>query len=332
MPKVLIAGEVQDGKLAGVSGELVAAALKLTGNPRDVSIALACDDAAGSAENALACGVGSVYVIEHPALKGAGQGGFDAPVTAFVALLNAEKPDVFLMARTDFGYNVAPRVAFRLGVPVAQDCIDLAWDAASNAAVVTRPVYGGNAMAVYRFKEQRPQIVIVRPKTFEPAASNLSPVGEIKRFGVEIPDSHSRARLVESVKEQRAGVRLEEAQVVVAGGRGLGGPEPFKQLQDLASVLGGALGASRAACDAGWIDHSHQIGLTGKSIGPRVYITVGISGASQHMAGCSGAKTIVAINRDPDANIFKEARYGVVGDWQKILPAFIETVREIKRS
>jgi len=123
---------------------------------------------------------------------------------------------------------------------------------------------------------------------------------------------------------------LEDADFVLSGGRGLGGPEPFSVLADLAEVLGGAVGASRAACDAGWIDHSHQVGLTGKSVSPDVYIAVGISGASQHMAGCSSSRAIVAINKDGDSNIFKEARFGVVGDWEKILPSFLATVRELK--
>ena len=273
-----------------------------------------------------------MFAVEHPALKDSGAGGFDAAVSALAKFMGQERPDVVLMARTDFGYNVAARVAFRLGVPVAQDCIDLAYDQARGSVVVTRPVYGGNATAIYRFKDRRPQFVVMRPKIFEPLVPTGVRVGEIRRLGIEDSEIKVRARLVASVREARQGVRLEEAEVVVAGGRGLGGPEPFKRLQELADTLGGALGASRAACDAGWIDHAHQIGLTGKSIGPKVYITVGISGASQHMAGCAGAKAIVAINKDPDANIFKEARFGVVGDWQKVLPAFIDTVRELGRS
>jgi electron transfer flavoprotein alpha subunit len=149
---------------------------------------------------------------------------------------------------------------------------------------------------------------------------------------VDIEPSTIRVRHVETVEAAGEGVRLEDAAVVVSGGRGLGGPEPFAQLGELADLLGGAVGASRAACDAGWVDYSHQVGLTGKTITPSVYITVGISGASQHMAGCSGAKNIVAVNRDREANMFKEASYGVVGDWEKILPAFIETVRELVKS
>ena len=138
-----------------------------------------------------------------------------------------------------------------------------------------------------------------------------------------------RARLVETVREERPGVRLEDAEVVVSGGRGLGGQAPFERLEELAELLNGAVGASRAACDAGWIDHSRQIGLTGKSISPRVYITFGISGASQHMAGCSGAKSIVAVNKDADANIFKEARFGVVGDWERVCSGFMATVQDL---
>ena len=133
-----------------------------------------------------------------------------------------------------------------------------------------------------------------------------------------------------TVLESREGIRLEDANVIVSGGRGLGGPEPFSVLHDLANVLDGAVGASRAACDAGWVDHAYQVGLTGKSVSPEVYIAVGISGASQHMAGCSSSRAIVAINKDADSNIFKEARYGVVGDWEKVLPAFLDAVRNLK--
>ena len=172
----------------------------------------------------------------------------------------------------------------------------------------------------------------MRPKAFEALEPDATRSGEIESFQVDLDESAIRARLVETVTQQAEGVRLEDATIVVSGGRGLGGPEPFEELRNLSQVLGGALGASRAACDAGWIDHSHQVGLTGKTITPDLYITVGISGASQHMAGCSASKNIVAINRDEDANIFKSATYGVVGDWNKILPSFIETVRELRDS
>jgi electron transfer flavoprotein alpha subunit len=335
MLSVLVVGEVASGGLSGSTVELLAAAGKLAGDP--VSVVLLSDGstddgARAAAATALEHGVARVLVLQNAALHGGGTGGFDAPVAALKQLIESRRPDVVLFTRTDFGYNVAPRVAARLGVPVAQDCIDLAYDEAAGSVVATRPVYGGNALAVFRFKAARPQVVIVRPAAFEPRVPSAgSPRGEIETIGIEIPADAIRSRLVETVKEARQGVRLEEAEIVVSGGRGLGGPEPFKRLHELAGVLGGAVGASRAACDAGWIDHVHQIGLTGKSISPKLYITVGISGASQHMAGCSGARAIVAINKDPDANIFREASFGVVGEWQKVLPAFIEAVRELGR-
>ena len=164
---------------------------------------------------------------------------------------------------------------------------------------------------------------------FEPEDGPSGAAAEVVQFDAAEAIGETRSRLIEVVAEESKGVRLEDADVVISGGRGLGGPEPFERLQELTDTLGGALGASRAACDAGWIDHGHQIGLTGKSISPRVYITFGISGASQHMAGCSGAKAIVAVNKDPDANIFKEARFGVVGDWEKVLNGFMATVHEL---
>ena len=166
----------------------------------------------------------------------------------------------------------------------------------------------------------------------EPAEPDPSREGEIVRLEVDLDPSMIRVRHVETVESAGEGIRLEDATVVVSGGRGLGGPEPFQALGELAQLLGGPVGASRAACDAGWVDYGHQIGLTGKTITPNVYITVGISGASQHMAGCSGAKNIVAVNRDREANMFREASFGVVGDWQNVLPAFIETVRELVES
>ena len=172
----------------------------------------------------------------------------------------------------------------------------------------------------------------MRLKAFEASAPDSSRTGEVIEFEVSLDESDIKSKLVETVKEESEGVRLEDASVIIGMGRGLGGPEPFSQLEELAKVFNGAVGASRAVCDAGWLDHSYQIGLTGKTVTPDVYITVGISGASQHMAGCSSSKNIVAINKDGDANIFKEASFGVVGDWEKVLPAFTATARELLES
>jgi electron transfer flavoprotein alpha subunit len=172
----------------------------------------------------------------------------------------------------------------------------------------------------------------VRGKAYEPLTADATRQGQVVSLDVSLDPAVVKSRRVETVKAEAAGVRLEDASVVVGGGRGLGGPEPFEQLEELARLLGGAVGASRAVCDAGWLDHGYQIGLTGKTITPDLYITVGISGASQHMAGCSGAKHLIAINKDADSNIFKAASLGVVGDWKAVLPSFIETVRELVKS
>ena len=175
-----------------------------------------------------------------------------------------------------------------------------------------------------------PQIAALRPKVYAPLAPDAGHQGEVIAVPVALDATMARVAVVRQVRQDSAGVKLEDATIVVAGGRGLGGPEPFRELQELAGMLGAVMGASRAAVDAGWVPGNWQVGLTGKTITPDLYITVGISGASQHMAGCSGAKAIVAINKDAEANIFREARYGVVGDWHIVLPAFMEAIRSLQ--
>jgi electron transfer flavoprotein alpha subunit len=170
----------------------------------------------------------------------------------------------------------------------------------------------------------------LRPKAYAPLAPDPARQGEIIAVPVALDAAMARVAVVRQVRQESAGVKLEDATIVVAGGRGLGGPEPFRELQELTGMLGAAMGASRAAVDAGWVPGNWQVGLTGKTITPDLYITVGISGASQHMAGYSGAKVIVAINKDAEANIFREARYGVVGDWHVVVPAFMAAVRSLK--
>tara|TARA_B100001971_G_C17783605_1_gene330981 strand:- start:23 stop:547 length:525 start_codon:yes stop_codon:yes gene_type:complete len=174
-------------------------------------------------------------------------------------------------------------------------------------------------------------MAVIRGKTTDPLERDDSRQGEVEAVSPGIDASIIKYQVLETVTEEREGIRLEDASIVISGGRGLGGPEPFEnELKELADLLGAAMGASRAAVDIGWVPYSYQIGLTGKSIAPDLYITIGISGASQHMAGCSGARVVVAINRDLNANIFQEASYGVAAEWQKVLPAFIQQVRELQ--
>lgn len=328
MSLILVVGEVAEGAISAVSAELLSAASRIKRDGDSVMLALAGDELGSVSAEAVSLPADTVQLVEHPSLKDGGTGGFDAPVAALTALCRETAPETVLLAKTDFGANVGPRLAARLNAGFAQDCTDIGRE--SGRLSVTRPVYGGNALAVFSFAEGVPQVLTIRPSVFEPASADGS-AAEVGRFDPSPAMGQERTRLVETVREERKGVRLQEADIVVSGGRGLGGPEPFEKLKELAERLNGALGASRAACDAGWIDHSHQVGLTGKTVAPQLYLAFGISGASQHMAGCSGAKCIVAVNRDPDANIFKEARFGVVGDWAKVYEGLRAALDDLPR-
>jgi electron transfer flavoprotein alpha subunit len=291
----------------------------------ELSIGLLGNSPEAAAQEAISHGADKVYLVTNPSL-GAYQ--VDFCLAAMESLCREADPNVVLIGRTNEGRELAPRLAFRLGVGLAQDCLEVSVDPANKKLLANRPVYGGNAVAVVSCNYS-PQVAAVRPKVYEPLEPDAGRQGQVISFPVDLDAGLVRATLVNTVMEQSEGVKLEEARIVVSGGRGLGGPEPFRDLEELAGLLGAGVGASRAAVDSGWVPASYQVGLTGKTITPDLYITVAISGASQHMAGCSGSKVIVAINKDAEANIFKDARYGVVGDWQKILPALTATVREL---
>ena len=325
MSGVLVIGELQGDALQSITGELLAAGRKLgDALGEEVGVAL-LNGGDAAAQDAIALGADKAYLVWDAALDDMQ---VDAQVAALEKACAETQPSVVLIGRTLAGRDVGPRLAFRLGVGLAQDCLEVSADAGDRVAAV-RPVYGGNALARVTFPDANPQMVVLRAKAYEPLEADAARSGEVVELQPNLDPSVVKARLVETVTQEAEGVRLEDAGIVVGGGRGLGGPEPFDMLEDLARLLGGAVGASRAVCDAGWLDHSYQVGLTGKTITPDLYITVGISGASQHMAGCSASKHIVAINRDADANIFKSSSFGVVGDWKSVLPSFIETVREL---
>jgi electron transfer flavoprotein alpha subunit len=324
--EVLVLGERLEGQLTPITGEIIAAGRQLAD---DLGIGLACgligDGLDGAARTAVALGVDRVYVVDDPLLASFQP---ELYLEGLTKLCRAVNPRVLLMARTPIGRDVAPRLAARLGVPLVQDCLEVKIDASTKQLLATRPVYGGNAMATV-LCTQNPQFATVRPKVYKPLPAEDQRQGAVIPIAVELDAAMGKTKVVSVVKEEIEGVKLEEARIVVAGGRGLGGPEGFRPLQELANALGAGIGASRAAVDSGWVPYSWQIGLTGKTITPDVYITVGISGASQHIAGCSGAKCIVAINKDRDANIFRYARYGIVGDWQKLLGVMIEAAQTV---
>ena len=323
---VLIVGEAGNGRLSPATAELLAAGRGLQESLEgEVAVGLVGHGLAAVASEALEAGAERVYTVDDALLQ-------DTPVdlclNALAGLCQAAAPDVILLARSAWGCELAPRLAGRLGAGLLQDCLEVGIEPGSGRLTGLRPVYGGNFLARVRCVTS-PQMAVLRSQAYEPLVPDPGRQGEVVAVPVAVDPSPSRVRVVRRVRHEHAGVRLTEARVVISGGRGLGGPEPFRDLEELAGMLGAAVGASRAAVDAGWVPGHWQVGLTGVTVTPDLYVTVGISGASQHMAGCSGAKVIVAINTDAEAPIFREARYGVVGDWQAVLPAFMEAVRSL---
>ena len=329
---ILCVAEPNDeGGILATAHELVAAARKIADGGKVYVAIPAPESEVGDNLDSLAADVILCLVLPDVHADYI-SGTYDIITAQVTEIASTYRSSAVLMSNSDAGAVVGPRVAARLGGSFAADCIDVALNSEGRVAV-TRPVHGGNALGVYEFAGDGAQVVTLRPGAFDPvtADSGREPASEdLDLLGGQVEDMTRGAELLDTIAEDVAGIPLESADIVVSGGRGLGGPEPFDELASLCEVLGAALGASRAACDAGWIDHSHQVGLTGKKISPTTYITVGISGASQHMAGCSSSKNIIAINRDPNASIFAHARFGVAGDWAKVLPAFSAACAELR--
>jgi len=323
---ILVLGEVDNNSLSSTTRELLTVGNILTSRLHEpLFLGIVGTNLASVAADATAHGAQQTFTVDDPLLS---QYHPELYLEALHHICRHTNPNIVLIGRTAAGREIGPRLAARLGVGLAQDCLKVTLMPNSNRLIAHRPVYGGNAIAAVT-SNGTPQMVSIRPKVYEIQEPDTSLEGNLIPLTFDLDPSIERIRLVERIDEQSEGAQLETAHIVLAGGRGLGGPEAFKELEVIASILKAGIGASRAAVDAGWVPSSWQIGLTGKTITPNLYITVAISGASQHMAGCSGARVLVAINKDPEANIFREAQYGVVGDWQKVLPAFTETLREL---
>ena len=282
-------------------------------------------DVSSLAQEVIAFGTDKVYVIDDPLLKDYQT---DPYILVMEKLVKQVMPQILILGQTSIGRDLAPRLAFRLETAASTDCVELAIDPDSKLLLQTRPVYGGNAQAIFTC-ESYPQIATVRAKAMSPLERDASRQGEVITIEAGLDPSAIRTKVLKKVAEEVEGIKLEDAEVVVAGGRGIGSAEGFKQLEELAKILKGAIGATRPPCDNGWVPDGAQVGLTGKIVSPDLYIAVALSGSSQHMSGCSGSKNIIAINKDPEANIFREARFGIVGDWKKVLPTFTEKVKEL---
>ncbi len=277
------------------------------------------------ADDLFAHGADVAYVVEHPALK---KYRTDPYVETAAQLIRKHKPEVVLMGATTTGRDFAGALAAEIDTGLTADCTGLEIDAATRNLVQTRPAFGGNIMAEIVCRRHRPQMSTVRPKVMELPKRRDGHKGQVVKEEVALNDEKFLTKVLEFVKEEGSTVNLADANVIVSGGRGLQDPANFKVVEELAKVLGGAVGASRAAVDAGWMPYPHQVGQTGKTVRPKLYIACGISGAIQHLAGMQTSDIIVAINKDPDAPIFKVATFGVVADLFQAVPLLTEKLRK----
>lgn len=322
---VWVFAEQKGGEPAGVAYELLGEGRRLAdtlGAP--LSAVLPGEGVEKAAKQLISRGADNVYLVDDPSVKGFNDESYADILTQ---LIRRFKPEIVLMGATTYGRSLAPRVASRLNTGLTADCTKLEIDPEKRILLQTRPAFGGNLMATIVCPNYRPQMATVRPKVMKALGPDPARAGKIIRPDVTIPKD-VRTKVVETVSNVTEMVNLAEADVIVSGGRGMGDPKNFALLEELAQTLGGAVGASRAAVDAGWIPYGHQVGQTGKTVGPKVYFACGISGAVQHLAGMSSSDTIIAINKDPDAPIFKVATFGIVGDAMQVVPELIKVFKE----
>lgn len=319
----LVVAETRDGQPTPLTCEVLGLARDVAGALEGGVAAILLAQTDGAAAELIAHGADRVYFC---AQKSAAEYESETWLPYVEQIARQTQPRAVLIGHTSSGADLAPRLAFRLESAIATACVEIAVTAGK--LLFTRPCYGGNVRETVSFTTV-PAVATIKAGagTAQREASRNGDVivmaaKEMKRFTRVTAREHDTA----------AGTRLEDAKIIVAGGRGLEGPEGFDVLQGLADVLGAAVGSSRVPCDLGWCPHSWQIGLTGKTVAPDLYFAVGISGAGHHLAGCGNAKTIVAINTDPQAAIFKEARFGVVGDYRKIVPGLAQAVARLKQT
>lgn len=291
----------------------------------ELSVVLLGDGVGTKVQELIWRGAENVYLVESPLL---GQYQDEPYTNVLVELINEYKPEVVLCGATSMGRSLISRVAVRIDTGLTADCTGLDIDEERRLLLQTRPAFGGNIMATIICPNHRPQMSTVRHKVMKEAQVDKSRKGKVIKKTFDKSMLASRTSVVKVVEEEGQMVNLSEADIIVSGGRGLGKPESFTLLHELADMLGGAVGASRAAVDSDWISYSHQVGQTGKTVCPKIYIACGISGQIQHLAGMSSSDVIIAINKDPDAPIFKVANYGIVGDLFEIVPALTKKLKQ----
>lgn len=319
--------ELHDGKPRNVGLELLGQGRMLADKMNQKLAGVIIGHNVGElAKDVIAYGADTVYLVEAPELKKFNTDGY---AMAFDDLIKTYKPSVILLGATKDGRDLGPRVACRIRTGLTADCTGLGIDESTGHVAWTRPAFGGNVMATILCPDSRPQMGTVRPSVFKKPAPDYSKTGEIIRVASKAKPEDIRTKIIEIIKITGSSVNLHEAKIIVSGGRGMGKPENFALLESLADVLGASVGSSRAAVDAGWMPYPHQVGQTGKTVGPTIYFACGISGAIQHLAGMSSSEVIIAINNDPEANIFGVANYGIVGDVLEIVPVLTEEFRKV---
>ena len=323
---VWVFAEQRGGKLAPVSLELLGKAQELAGQLKEeVSALLLGSQVSEMTDTLIQHGAQKVFLVEHSALK-------DYRTVAYTEvveeLVKRYQPNILLMGATHLGRDLAPRVSRRVGVGLTADCTELTIDPDEGILLQTRPAFGGNVMATIANRYSRPQMATVRPGVMEPQEKPENK-GEVITQEVSLSEERIGLTVLETVREEKKGVNLSDAKVIVAGGRGVGETDGFKVVEELAEALGGEVAGTRVAVEEGWIPADRQVGQTGQSVRPELYIACGISGAIQHRAGMMNSRYIIAINRDPRAPIFQVADWGIVGDLYDVVP---EMIRQLKRA
>lgn len=317
-------------------GELQKVSLELLGEGRRVADKLGVkltalllgDNVEGLANTLAEHGADEVLVAEDKNLQ---HYTTDAYTKVICDLVNERKPGILFVGATFIGRDLGPRIAARLSTGLTADCTSIDVEVENGALLATRPAFGGNLMATIACPEHRPQMATVRPGVFEKVTTDPSKA-KIEKVEVKLSDADVRTKVVETVKTAKDIIDISEAKVIVSGGRGVGSKENFALLKELADVLGGVVAGSRAAVEKGWIENAYQVGQTGKTVKPSIYIACGISGAIQHVAGMQDSDMIIAINKDETAPIFQVADYGIVGDLNKVLPELIAQAKAVKEA
>lgn len=322
---ILVIGEMEKGKAASITREMLGGARELADKMGgDVHLVLFGEAAASLATEGIALGADKVLVASNAVYAEFNSDAYTALVCDQCAEI---KPALCLMGQTDLGRDVAPRVAARLGAALAMDCIAVDFDAEKGLFLQTRPAYGGKALSVMASTTGLLQINTIRAKSMAAATPQDGRKGETVTLADAPGADAIKVKLIEAKRVDAEGVKLEDAKIIVSGGGGLGGPDGFAMIKELADLLGGVVGATRVPVDENWVPLSMEIGQTGKMVSPELYIAIGISGAAQHITGCINSKKIVTINRDPDANMFKISDLGLVADYKAVVPVLIEKLK-----